>query len=60
MSGELAESYTKNIVERAYHYTGERPLFDLHGVEGRVRLDLSVPDRFAIPAMRNLVIETKS
>jgi ribonuclease G len=33
---EFAESYTKNIVERTYHYTGERPLFDLHGVEDEI------------------------
>ena len=33
---EFADSYTKNIIERTYHYTGERPLFDLHGVEDEI------------------------
>ena len=33
---EFAESYMRNIVERTYHYTGERPLFDLHGVEDEI------------------------
>ncbi|MBK9605873.1 MAG: ribonuclease G [Betaproteobacteria bacterium] len=38
---EFAESYTKNIVERTYHYTGERPLFDLHGVEDEIQKALA-------------------
>ena len=33
---DFAESYTRNIIERTYHYTGERPLFDLHGVEDEI------------------------
>src|SRR5438128_2164980 len=33
---QFAEAYTKNIIERTYHYTGDRPLFDLHGVEDEI------------------------
>ena len=33
---EFAEAYTRNIIERTYHYTGDRPLFDLHGVEDEI------------------------
>jgi ribonuclease G len=33
---QFAEAYTRNIIERTYHYTGDRPLFDLHGVEDEI------------------------
>jgi len=38
---EFAEAYTKNIIERTYHYTGDRPLFDLHGVEDEIEKALA-------------------
>ena len=34
-----------NIVERIEHYTGERPLFDLHGVEDEIEKALGAPRR---------------
>ena len=33
---EFAQQYMQNIVGRINHYTGERPLFDLHGVEDEI------------------------
>src|ERR1700739_1948456 len=38
---EFAQQYTQNIVERINHYTGERPLFDLHGVEDEIQRALA-------------------
>jgi len=38
---EFAEAYTRNIIERTYHYTGDRPLFDLHGVEDEIEKALA-------------------
>jgi ribonuclease G len=38
---EFAQQYTQNIVGRINHYTGERPLFDLHGVEDEIQKALA-------------------
>jgi len=38
---EFAQQYTTNIVGRINHYTGERPLFDLHGVEDEIEKALA-------------------
>ena len=33
---EFASSYTPGVLNRLQHYTGERPLFDLYGVEDEI------------------------
>ncbi len=33
---EFATTYTPSVLNRLSHYTGERPLFDLYGVEGEI------------------------
>jgi ribonuclease G len=38
---EFARQYTPGIVERIIHYSGERPLFDLHGVEDEIEKALA-------------------
>src|SRR5437867_4351113 len=38
---EFASQYTQNIVDRIQHYAGERPLFDLHGVEDEIQKALA-------------------
>ena len=38
---EFAAAYTPNVVPRLEHYTGERPLFDLHNVEPEIEKALS-------------------
>src|SRR5262245_12782169 len=38
---EFAQQYTHNIVGRINHYTGEPPLFDLHGVEDEIEKALA-------------------
>src|SRR5207302_6909220 len=38
---EFAAQYTRNILERIAHYSGERPLFDLHGVEDEIQKALA-------------------
>jgi len=38
---EFAQQYTQNIVGRLNHYTGERPLYDLHGVEDEIQKALA-------------------
>src|SRR5437016_9524792 len=38
---DFAQQYTQTIVERITHYSGERPLFDLHGVEDEIEKALS-------------------
>jgi ribonuclease G len=38
---EFAQQYTQNIVGRLNHYTGDRPLFDLHGVEDEIQKALA-------------------
>ncbi|MFN0164496.1 MAG: ribonuclease G [Burkholderiales bacterium] len=35
--GEFARDYTPNVVSRIMHYAGERPLFDLFGVETEIQ-----------------------
>lgn len=37
----FAENYMPNIVERLDRYAGERPLFDLYGVEGEIEKSLA-------------------
>jgi ribonuclease G len=37
----FAETYTSNVLSRIEHYTGERPLFDLYGVEDEIGRALS-------------------
>ncbi|MGH8719078.1 MAG: ribonuclease E/G, partial [Burkholderiales bacterium] len=37
----FAEAYTQNVLSRLEHYTGERPLFDLYGVEDEINRALS-------------------
>jgi len=38
---EFARDYTPNVQSRVMHYTGERPLFDLFGVEGEIEKALA-------------------
>ena len=38
---QFAGDYTPNVLERLTHYTGERPLFDLYGVEGEIEKALA-------------------
>jgi len=38
---DFAQQYTQTIVERITHYNGERPLFDLHGVEDEIQKALA-------------------
>jgi len=33
---EFAQSYTPSVINKLTHYTGERPLFDLYGVEEEI------------------------
>jgi len=33
---EFAQHYTPALLDRLHHYVGERPLFDLHGVEDEI------------------------
>ncbi|HVS26579.1 MAG TPA: ribonuclease G [Burkholderiales bacterium] len=37
----FAQNYMDNVVPRIEHYTGERPLFDLHGVEEEIQKALA-------------------
>ncbi|MBI3054571.1 MAG: ribonuclease E/G, partial [Betaproteobacteria bacterium] len=37
----FALEFTPNVVERLEHYSGERPLFDLYGVEGEIEKALA-------------------
>ena len=38
---EFAKNYTPNILDRLTYYDGERPLFDLYGVEDEIQLALA-------------------
>ncbi len=38
---EFAREYTPNVLSRVMHYTGERPLFDLFGVEDEIEKALA-------------------
>jgi len=38
---EFAQEFTPNVAERIEHYRGERPLFDLHGVEQEIEKALA-------------------
>jgi len=38
---EFASQYTQNILERLEHYVGDRPLYDLHGVEDEIQKALA-------------------
>ncbi|HEX8739426.1 MAG TPA: ribonuclease G [Casimicrobiaceae bacterium] len=38
---EFAREYTPALIERIEHYAGERPLFDLHGVEDEIERALA-------------------
>jgi ribonuclease G len=38
---EFAREYTPAIADRIHHYVGERPLFDLHGVEDEIEKALA-------------------
>jgi len=38
---DFAREYTPALVDRINHYTGERPLFDLHGVEDEIEKALA-------------------
>ena len=38
---EFAAQYTRNILERLEHYVGDRPLYDLHGVEDEIQKALA-------------------
>ncbi len=38
---QFSRDYTPNVFERLLHYTGERPLFDLYGVEGEIEKALA-------------------
>jgi len=38
---EFGQDFTPNVAERVEHYTGERPLFDLYGVEDEIEKALA-------------------
>src|SRR2546423_1710785 len=38
---EFAREYTQNLIERIQRYSGERPLFDLYGVEDEIERALA-------------------
>jgi ribonuclease G len=38
---EFARQYTENLVDHIHHYSGERPLFDLYGVEDEIERALA-------------------
>jgi ribonuclease G len=38
---EFARDYTPALADRIHHYVGERPLFDLHGVEDEIEKALA-------------------
>ena len=38
---DFAGQYTQTIVEQIYHYSGDRPLFDLNGVEDEIQKALA-------------------
>jgi ribonuclease G len=38
---QFAQSYTSNMLPKLEHYTGERPLFDIHGVEEEIERALA-------------------
>ncbi len=38
---EFADAYVHNVVDRLQHYTGDRPLFELYGVEAEIERALS-------------------
>jgi ribonuclease G len=38
---EFAAQYTQNILDRIEHYAGDRPLYDLHGVEDEIQKALA-------------------
>jgi ribonuclease G len=38
---DFAHEFTPNVAERVEHYQGERPLFDLHGVEDEIEKALA-------------------
>jgi len=38
---DFAAQYTRNILERLEHYVGDRPLYDLHGVEDEIQKALA-------------------
>ncbi len=38
---DFARQYTPALVERIHHYAGERPLYDLHGVEDEIEKALA-------------------
>src|SRR5215468_2173571 len=38
---DFAQQYTQNMVDCINHYTGERPLYDLHGVEDEIQKALA-------------------
>jgi ribonuclease G len=38
---DFAQQYTQTIVERIEHYNGDRPLFDLNGVEDEIQKSLA-------------------
>src|SRR6476469_7008617 len=38
---EFAGQYTQNILDRIEHYAGDRPLYDLHGVEDEIQKALA-------------------
>jgi ribonuclease G len=38
---EFGQDYTPNVAERVEHYSGERPLFDLYGVEEEIEKALA-------------------
>ena len=38
---DFAQQYMPDVLDRLHHYTGERPLFDLYGVEDEIQRALS-------------------
>ena len=61
---EFARDYTPALVDRLHHYVGERPLFDLHGVEEEIekalarRVELKSGGYLIIEAMTTIDVNT--
>src|SRR5436309_1068489 len=62
---EFARAYTPALTERIDHYVGERPLYDLHGVEEEIekalagRGELKTPQTICYEVLREILREAR-
>jgi ribonuclease G len=50
----FAREYVPQVADRLVHYTGERPLFDLHGVEDEIQKGAGAPRRSQVRRLPDL------